>query len=173
MNIQKTRKGFTLVELLVAVTIVAILSVTAFVAFGGQTLRARNAKRQEHLSSIQSALELYFTQNNVYPTVTEFNDPLEASNPLVPEFISIIPSDPWEERAYVYGAGPVATFPRAFQLAATEELDAELETDPLFRALVVGNGTGLINTGVRTDTGAACTTTPIEDDETDCVPYLP
>jgi len=129
------RQGFTLVELLVVVTIIAILSVTAFIALGGQTLKARNAKRHEHLTTIQSALEIFVTQSatSVYPT--DIN-----SSEFTPTFISEIPRDP-SGPAYIY---VTADSGRHFQLAAT----LENENGSGYTALVVGNATGNPITGV-------------------------
>ena len=60
--------GFTLVELLVVISIIAILSVTAFVALGGQTGKARDSRRQADLAAIQSALEIHALNNlSQYP----------------------------------------------------------------------------------------------------------
>ena len=66
LKLKNSRKsGFSLVELLVVITIIAILSVTAYVALGGQTEKARNSRRMQDLTTIQSALEIYYIDNNL------------------------------------------------------------------------------------------------------------
>lgn len=156
----KNKKGFTLVELLVVVTIIAILSVTAFIALGGQTLKARNAKRQEHLTTIQSALELSYTlsSTNVYPTVADF------VATLVPEVISEIPNDPSSTDtrilSYVYAVDNAA-IPKHFQLAATLEHE-----DGTYEALVVGNADSNLINGV----GNCGADNDVIDSEA-CLPY--
>ena len=68
MFTKNLKKGFSLVELLVVITIIAILSVVAYTAVGGQTIKARNSKRMEDLTAIQQALEIYaIANNNKYP----------------------------------------------------------------------------------------------------------
>lgn len=46
------RKGFTLVELLVVITILAIISVVAYTSFGGATDKAKNSTKLQQLASI-------------------------------------------------------------------------------------------------------------------------
>ncbi|MBI4215560.1 MAG: type II secretion system protein [Parcubacteria group bacterium] len=62
-----SRKGFTLVELLIVVSIIGLLSTLSFVALGSARVKARDAKRLSDVRNIQSALELYFSDNNAYP----------------------------------------------------------------------------------------------------------
>lgn len=62
------KKGFTLVELLVVVAIIGLLSTLAVVALGNARAKARDAKRVSDIKQIQTALELYFSDQNAYPT---------------------------------------------------------------------------------------------------------
>lgn len=50
-------KGFTLVEILVAITIIAVLAAVGIVVFGGIQGKARDAKRSQDLDAIANALE--------------------------------------------------------------------------------------------------------------------
>lgn len=65
----KNKKGFTLVELLVVVAIIGLLSTLAVVALGSARQKARDAKRVSDIKQIQTALELYFSDQNTYPVV--------------------------------------------------------------------------------------------------------
>src|SRR3989344_4865391 len=51
------KKGFTLVELMVAISIVAILAVVGLVVYGNVQATARNAQREQSLQAIATALE--------------------------------------------------------------------------------------------------------------------
>lgn len=60
-------RGFTLIELMVAVAIVAILSSVGFVTFSNSQKVGRDGKRKADLLSIATALELYNQQYKRYP----------------------------------------------------------------------------------------------------------
>lgn len=66
----KQQKGFTLIELLVVIAIIALLSTLAVVALGSARQKSRDAKRLADVKQVSTALELYFTDQNTYPTAT-------------------------------------------------------------------------------------------------------
>lgn len=59
---KNTRKGFTLVELIVVITILAILGSIAFVSLQGYSADARNSKRTSDLNSLQNAMSVKSTE---------------------------------------------------------------------------------------------------------------
>lgn len=61
------KKGFTLIELLIVVAIIGLLSTLAVVALGSARVKARDSKRLADLKQLQTALELYYTDQNAYP----------------------------------------------------------------------------------------------------------
>ncbi len=61
------KKGFTLIELLVVVAIIAVLAAISVVALNNARARARDSKRLADIKQIQTALELYFLDNDEYP----------------------------------------------------------------------------------------------------------
>ena len=64
------KKGFTLIELLVVIAIIGVLSTLAVVALGSARQKANDAKRLSDIKQVQTALELYYTDHNSYPTTT-------------------------------------------------------------------------------------------------------
>ena len=68
------RKGFTLVELLVVISIIGILSAIAVPKFQNATNAAKIAKIQADLRTIDSAMAVYYAQNSAYPTATQIVD---------------------------------------------------------------------------------------------------
>ncbi|MDQ7009250.1 MAG: type II secretion system protein [Candidatus Gracilibacteria bacterium] len=60
-------KAFTLVELLVVITILAILSVVAYESFGGVTDKAHNATKTSNFTAIANKIGLFKTAENYYP----------------------------------------------------------------------------------------------------------
>jgi len=65
-----SRKGFSLVELLVVVAIIGLLSTIAVIAFSSVRSKARDAKRAADIKMIRSALELYYQDNGSFPIST-------------------------------------------------------------------------------------------------------
>lgn len=161
------KKGFSLVELLVVITIIAVLSVTAFVALGGQTAKAKNSKRMQDLGTIQSALEIYaIAKDSRYPASGDLG------SELTPKYLSKLLNDPSKDIdgnsiSYTY---KVAGNLKSYQLATTIE-DEEFQFG--YKAYVIGNGSNLITNGCEVsasgcDCNPPCTTT---DESEVCVPY--
>jgi len=65
------RSGFTLVELLIVVAILAILSGAAYIGIQRSQSRVMNEKVMDDLSAITNALEQYKQDNGKYPTINE------------------------------------------------------------------------------------------------------
>lgn len=61
-------KGFTLIELMVVITIIAILSTIALFGISKVQASARDAKRASNLNGVRTALERYYADNQKYPT---------------------------------------------------------------------------------------------------------
>jgi general secretion pathway protein G len=69
----KTKKAFTLIELLVVIAIIGILATLAVISLSNARTKARDAKRVADVKQIQTALELFFNDNDRFPTAAEFN----------------------------------------------------------------------------------------------------
>ncbi len=63
---RKQSRGFTIVEMLVAATIAALLAAAGMVSFTTANRNARNARRQSDLEQFRAAMELYRTENGSY-----------------------------------------------------------------------------------------------------------
>jgi general secretion pathway protein G len=70
MNKTKSR-GFTLLELLVVIGIIGVIVSLAAVAYSSAQRKSRDSRRQSDMKSIQSALEVYYSESSspsfVYP----------------------------------------------------------------------------------------------------------
>lgn len=63
----KSRSGFTIVELLIVIVVIAILAAITIVAYNGVQTRARDSARTSDVRAIQKALELYKAEHGRYP----------------------------------------------------------------------------------------------------------
>ena len=66
-TVTKTKKGFTLVELLIVVVILAILSAIVVPQFASSTDEAKESALDSTLSGFRSAIALYYQQHGDYP----------------------------------------------------------------------------------------------------------
>ncbi len=72
MNRLKTRaiKGFTIIELLIAVGVIAILVGIVIISYNGIQNSARNAQRLDDIKHVADLLDIYYTKNGNYPITT-------------------------------------------------------------------------------------------------------
>ncbi len=63
--------GFTLIELMVVVVIIAILAGLIIPRFMGETDKAKQAKAKMQIESLESALKMYKLDNGSYPTTEQ------------------------------------------------------------------------------------------------------
>lgn len=63
-----TRRGFTILELIIVVAIIAILVSVTITFLGDSRKRSRDTVRLRETREISTALDLYYTSENHYPT---------------------------------------------------------------------------------------------------------
>lgn len=72
--------GFTLVELLISLSIIAIMSAIGFMTYTSVSRQGRDSKRQSDLRSIQSALEDYYRDQGFFPDAVGLNAKLNLAS---------------------------------------------------------------------------------------------
>ena len=106
------KDGFTIVELLVVVVVIAILASITIVSYSGIQEKAKDVRRVTEVKSIQDALEFYYMDRGVYPPGcgSDAKDSTACSvwfleEYLIPEYVGNMPqSDPnGLDYAYVRG----------------------------------------------------------------------
>lgn len=91
-------RGFTLIELLVVIAIIGILSSIVLASLNTARTKGADAARMQDVKSLKTALELYYNDNNGYPTSNgtgngdvPLNDATLTSK-LVPKYIGSMPA---------------------------------------------------------------------------------
>lgn len=105
--------GFTLIEMLIVVTIIAVLASLILVGMGGARSKSRDARRVADLHNVMNALELYYAKKGQYP------EGVYASATNWETFKSIlknggigvtrVPNDPLNDSTYYYRYGGTTT----------------------------------------------------------------
>ena len=92
------QSGFSLLELLVAMMIIAVIATLGFKQYQKYSSKARYIKAQDTLRIVGEGLDQYYVQHGVYPNLTSYESMIDANSPLVKE--NLIPpnvptKDPW------------------------------------------------------------------------------
>lgn len=94
--------GFTLMELIIAMSIIAILSGALLANFFTSLSKGRDSRRKQDLELISKSLELYYNDNKAYPT--SFPTPgiafQNSDNTVV--YMQKVPRDPKTGYTYTY-----------------------------------------------------------------------
>ena len=98
----KYDRGFTLIELLVVIVIIGLLTTLGVVNYLDARARARDAQRKANLQQVQSALEIYRSDQQAYPASIpacggSLRDPGNTTT-----YMQKIPCDPTNTGQYTY-----------------------------------------------------------------------
>ena len=88
-------KGFTLVEVMIVVIILAILGGIALFSFGGLDTQAKNVRVQADMSTIATSLKGYKAMTGLWPTTLQGLAVLTTTAAPYTALIDSIPNDPW------------------------------------------------------------------------------
>jgi len=119
-RIQNSTKGFTLVEMLVAIGILAVLAASLIAVMDPftQIKKGNDGRRKADLNQIQKALEVYYGDYKEYPYSIKsgnfyYLDPITSSSPSIVKtqkawgaswtpYMNIIPKDTNSNKSYFY-----------------------------------------------------------------------
>jgi len=112
-------KGFTFVELLVTVTIMAVMMAVAIVSYSSTNVRSRDTKRKADMETIRSALEICRSNYGEYPASIEGSITCTEGEVATTDItLQSTPNDPKPPAVYVY-TRPTST---TYTLTCTLEL---------------------------------------------------
>ena len=141
----KQKKGFTLIEILVVIAIIAILSTVGISVYTQTQRLARDAKRKSDLKQIENALVLYYQDFKTYPSsiapacanswcLSNRSAPWIQGLPTA--YIDALPVDPtpnggnpWEASGYEYGYASTAGCPQGAYYILVTQLENKDDPD--------------------------------------------
>lgn len=90
---KKNRAGFTLIELIIVIVIIATIITAAFIYFDNLLESGRDTRRVSDIAQIQNALKLYYRDEGQYPDSLTFGSALEGSNSSITYMLKV-PQNP-------------------------------------------------------------------------------
>lgn len=99
----KLHEGFTLLELLVVIAVIATFLTIGLNSFATAQKKGRDTKRKSDMRDIHNALEQYYSVcGNAYPEPTDgvFYDTIACTTPPVLPIMPTIPTDPRQVTPY-------------------------------------------------------------------------
>lgn len=135
LNSWEPKQGFTFTELIIVISILAILSTIGFVYYSGSISETRDSKRELDLSLIQASLKSYKQEKWYYPFPWDYfnityNWTIVAHQWILNQSVFLstldtIPIDPLTTKYYSYS---ITTDAKQFQIATTLENDWKPKT---------------------------------------------
>lgn len=173
----KNKKGFTIVELLVVISIMGFVSTLAITSLNSARMRARDAKRSADIRQIEKAVQLYHDKYGTYPQPCQGYNTWSGhganfgncnTNYIlnIGEFLSLLPIDPSDNsgnNGYIYRA--TTTPAQDFKIMAHMKVESTVITahslarcgsSGCVEAYCQNGNAGLINTYAIYTPGAKC-----------------
>lgn len=105
----KSNQGFSLTELMIAVSIIGSAATLAGARIDDVLPMARDAQRQANIHQVQTALNLYYNNHEQYP-ISASNEPTIAGWQLIKDKLELtdetympqVPHDPLDTNQYVF-----------------------------------------------------------------------
>ncbi len=100
------KRGFTLIEIMIVITIIAILFIALMVSIQGQRSKGEDARVKSDLDRLKIAFEDYYNDQNCYPPQTWFDSPNDCGSSNLQPYLNQIPCDKNTGEPYVLRYSP-------------------------------------------------------------------
>jgi general secretion pathway protein G len=130
MKRNSNEQGFTLVEVMIVVIILAILAGVAMVSFGGLDKQAKDARARADMRAIATALKGYKAMTGSWPAA--LTPDLTTTVAPYTALIDSIPNDPWSPaNPYTYQDDPGITGAKDLISAGPDGITGGASTDDI------------------------------------------
>lgn len=100
MSSPRRQQGFSLLELLIAMMIIAVIATLGVKQYAKYSAQARHLKASDNLKLVGEGLDQYYLKHGRYPDFSSFEAMIAPNSPLVKENL-IAPNmpakDPWDQ----------------------------------------------------------------------------
>lgn len=124
LTLRNVKKGFTLVELLIVIIIIAVLAAIAIPKFSNSSTRSRESSLRANLKLVRNAVDLFRADTGAFPAslaalsatasptaglnATGGTQSISTSDWRGP-YLQAVPNDPVSSSAFSYGTGSTNT----------------------------------------------------------------
>jgi general secretion pathway protein G len=98
MSPSRRQSGFSLLELLIAMMIIAVIATLGVKQYTKYSAKARHLKAADNLKIVSEGLDQYYLKHGKYPDFGSFESMIEPNSLLVKENLiaaNMPPKDPW------------------------------------------------------------------------------
>jgi len=118
-SLPANRRGFTLIEILIAFAILTLLALMGFMAWQNQAAKARDARRKADIKRLNIAFEDYYGDKDCYPLANILENC--GGDQLKPWLDQPLPCDPLTHTPYCYIYDSTAPACQEFRILASLE----------------------------------------------------
>jgi len=118
-SLPANRRGFTLIEILIAFSILVLLALLGFMAWQNQAAKARDARRKADIKRLNIAFEDYYGDKDCYPAADILQNC--GGGQLRPYLDQPLPCDPLTHTPYCYIYDSTAPACQEFRILASLE----------------------------------------------------